>query len=59
MPESGNLPGFLLEWEPMELEYVPLQVALLTMEVANLRASVFALQADLQVLIDEREERRR
>jgi hypothetical protein len=35
-----------------------LQVALLTMELAQLRTSLGALQADMAVLIDERDSRR-
>jgi hypothetical protein len=46
----GNLPPYLLNWEPLEIEHLPLQVALLTMEMAALVQRLTAAETALGAL---------
>lgn len=34
-PDDSDLPSYLRDTDPLELEHIPLQVALLTMELAQ------------------------
>ena len=48
----SELPTFLRNWDPMEVEDLPLQVALLTMELATVRQALKAAQQDIEAVMD-------
>jgi hypothetical protein len=50
--EPPDLPPYLRETEPLEIEDLPLQVSLLTMELAVIRPLCAELQAQIQWLTD-------
>ena len=50
-PSGADLPSYLHNMEPLEVEALPLQVALLTSEVAHLRDSLLKTMRTVSYLV--------